>query len=278
VVLAAVNEASTPSAPRIPNLSQQERVDSVLETSRGRIMAMISSSSDVIPASPRTQTLRANGGDRAAETESSADEETNIVRRSSKRNLNYQSTNTNATQRVGKGRPSTASIRRAGQVHTGSNTGGNEETEVDEQESWWARTLSEYGSIELENKGSVARDHLALERTFLAWLRTSLAFASIGVAITQLFRLNTSGPSSSDNQYIRLRQLGKPLGATFLGISIVMLSVGFHRYFESQHWIVRGKFPASRGSIALVAAVTFALMVTSLVVVIVVEPGAFEKK
>lgn len=72
--------------------------------------------------------------------------------------------------------------------------------------------------------------------------------------------------------------MGKPLGATFLGISIVMLGVGFHRYFESQHWIIRGKFPASRGSIALVAAVTCALMITSLVVVVVVEPGSFEKK
>ena len=56
-----------------------------------------------------------------------------------------------------------------------------------------------------------------------------------------------------------------------------MLGVGFHRYFETQNWIIRGKFPASRGSIAFVAAVTCALMVTSLVVVIVVEPGAFEK-
>jgi uncharacterized membrane protein YidH (DUF202 family) len=70
--------------------------------------------------------------------------------------------------------------------------------------------------------------------------------------------------------------MGKPLGATFLGISIMILFVGFHRYFEGQHWIIRGKFPASRGSIALVAAVTFGLMITSLVVVVVVEPNRFE--
>jgi len=72
--------------------------------------------------------------------------------------------------------------------------------------------------------------------------------------------------------------MGKPLGATFLAISIVMLFVGFHRYFESQHWIIRGKFPASRGSISVVSAITFAVMITSLVIVIVVEPNAFEKR
>jgi uncharacterized membrane protein YidH (DUF202 family) len=66
--------------------------------------------------------------------------------------------------------------------------------------------------------------------------------------------------------------MGTPLGATFLGVSIVLLCVGFHRYFAGQHWIIRGKFPASRGSIALVAAITCALVITSLVVVIVVQP------
>lgn len=77
--------------------------------------------------------------------------------------------------------------------------------------------------------------NLNAERTFLAWLRTSLAFASIGVAVTQLFRLNTSLQNaekevdtsslsmfelllSNAEPQQKLRHVGKPLGATFLGI------------------------------------------------------------
>lgn len=117
---------------------------------------------------------------------------------------------------------------------------------------------------------------LAIERTFLAWLRTSLSFASIGVAITQLFRLNTSLSSSSgDSKDVgassianngTLRQLGKPLGAVFLGISILILFMGYQRYFQAQQWIIKGKFPASRGTIILVSLVALALMIVSLYV------------
>jgi uncharacterized membrane protein YidH (DUF202 family) len=123
------------------------------------------------------------------------------------------------------------------------------------------------------------------ERTFLAWLRTSLAFASIGIAVTQLFRLNTSlqdtspgnpnrnnGGAGLDSRLRTLRQLGKPLGATFLGISILILFLGYRRYTHAQHWVMHGKFPASRGTILLVSFATFAVTVASLVVVVAVHP------
>lgn len=60
----------------------------------------------------------------------------------------------------------------------------------EERGHWWSVKRPQLALV-LENKGSVARDHLALERTFLAWLRTSVSLVSAGIAITQLFKIPT---------------------------------------------------------------------------------------
>lgn len=97
-----------------------------------------------------------------------------------------------------------------------------------------------------------------------------MAFASIGIAVTQLFRLNTSLADDA-SQSNTLRHLGKPLGSTFLGISILILFLGYKRYLQAQHWVIRGKFPASRGTIISVAFIAFAVTVASLIVVVAVQ-------
>ncbi|KAF4554934.1 Hypothetical protein D9617_3g020030 [Elsinoe fawcettii] len=254
------------------------------------------------------------------ELESSADENTAILRRASAKNGTGPygtSKPTSSTQPHAEGYEAPpdpgAPLRRKASPPSTSRDRASASTSSpvrpssqQEQESWWRLLFEKYGSIELENKGSVARDHLALERTFLAWLRTSLSFASIGIAVTQLFRLNTtlqekdasafSGNGSSplvfsrgrntsriyESKFLsalaesedlkRLSHVGKPLGATFLGVAILILLVGFHRYFESQHYVIQGKFPASRGSVLLVSAVAGALIVASLVVILGVAP------
>jgi uncharacterized membrane protein YidH (DUF202 family) len=85
-------------------------------------------------------------------------------------------------------------------------------------------------SLVLQNSGSVARDHLASERTFLAYVRTSLGMASAGVALVQLFTMSnlvsksTGVPLPAVNQ--RLQKFATPLGLSALGMALVVLFIG----------------------------------------------------
>ncbi|KKA26752.1 hypothetical protein TD95_000863 [Thielaviopsis punctulata] len=216
-------------------------------------------------------------GSRTFSEESLPDETTTIL--SSRSNVGYHTTQSN--ENVSRRRSAYSSRSGVNQQANGQNPNSAQRADADdeavEDSGFLATIRGFFQPRELENKGSVARDHLAIERTFLAWLRTSLAFASIGIAITQLFRLNTSLRDNSsglpDERLSRLRHIGKPLGATFLGLSIVILLLGYQRYTMTTAWVIQGKFPASRTTILLVATATFGLMLTSLVVVILVHPN-----
>ena len=97
-------------------------------------------------------------------------------------------------------------------------------------------------SMTLENSGSVARDHLASERTFLAYVRTSIGCSTMGVgtsrkvislcfacliwvtlpstALVQLFSLTTT------NSTPKIRRVGNVLGAIVVMIGMAVLIMG----------------------------------------------------
>lgn len=92
---------------------------------------------------------------------------------------------------------------------------------------------------EIENSGSQARDHLANERTFLAWVRTSLAFVGLGVLLAKV----------GDRTYETT-----VLSVTLLVGGLVASTYSLIRYRRVTDALVAGHYKvAKKGPIAMVA-------------------------
>ena len=112
-------------------------------------------------------------------------------------------------------------------------------------------------SVTLENTQSVARDHLANERTFLAWVRTGLTFASVGVGLTQLFRVMETKESFS-------KSASTILGTVFATCGLLVLIVGTTRYFHVQSVLQTGYFPATRSAVWFSGGISLSVVVVAL--------------
>lgn len=81
------------------------------------------------------------------------------------------------------------------------------------------------------------RDHLALERTFLAYLRTGQAFAMLGVVVAQTMRLGRAPLSPSDLHYFAI---GVPLSSVCHVMATIVTVTGFLRFLRLQKSLILG--------------------------------------
>jgi uncharacterized membrane protein YidH (DUF202 family) len=90
----------------------------------------------------------------------------------------------------------------------------------------------------------------ALERTYLAYLRTSLALSFLGVSIAQLIRLNEGNTVAT------------ALAAAFISGSIVVVLAGAFRFWKQQTAMVNGQVFAGGWEMLVIFVVTVAVRFT----------------
>lgn len=120
----------------------------------------------------------------------------------------------------------------------------------------------------LKNTGSTARDHLASERTFLAWLRTGLGFIALGIAIERFSQLDierllatySTGVAPQKQQDTKRSQHERrdhSLVGALLGTGGGSIAYGTQRYFANMRALQRGLYkPAVYGAGSMSLAVT----------------------
>lgn len=104
------------------------------------------------------------------------------------------------------------------------------------------------------NTGSTARDHLANERTYLAWLRTGISVSSLGIAIAK-FAPQRGGRAVA-------------AGAILLLAGLLVAAYGTWRYRNIGRQLDAGLFtPAGLAVTVTAGVVTFLALIALLVLV-----------
>lgn len=126
--------------------------------------------------------------------------------------------------------------------------------------------LSRFGTPVFKNTGSVARDHLASERTFLAWLRTGLGLIALGVAVERFSKLepvvrsllHAAEPTASRTTSLPASRPTREylLVGSLVGIGSSSIVYGSVRYFSNVRMLEKGLFrPSYFGAASLGLAV-----------------------
>ncbi|MFT5355504.1 MAG: putative membrane protein [Polyangiales bacterium] len=109
-------------------------------------------------------------------------------------------------------------------------------------------------SDEIENVRSTARDHLANERTFLAWVRTALGIMGLGVILEKL--VDTAGTTAT------VASIG------LVAYGAIVLVYSLYRYEQVGSRLREGKFPVARRGPFLLGLLGLVVMVGAIALVL----------
>ncbi len=107
----------------------------------------------------------------------------------------------------------------------------------------------------MDERDHKAGDHLANERTFLAWIRTSVSIivfgfvvAKFGITLREFLKL--SGPAKQESG------LSLGIGIAFMAMGVFMAVVALFRYRTTQQRIDAGEFKPAKAVIVFLGIIT----------------------
>ena len=123
------------------------------------------------------------------------------------------------------------------------------------------------GSIHPEKR---ATEYLANERTFLAWIRTSIAVISLGFVVTKFnVWLHELALRLTPNAPIKESGASLPIGITMMALGAVLTILAAWRYHKVNLAIEKGEVTADRGLVILVTVMTVSLALAMIIYMLV---------
>ncbi len=114
------------------------------------------------------------------------------------------------------------------------------------------------------------RDHLANERTYLAWIRTAIGMIVFGFAVGR-FGLALRQLAFAGGAKIRTTGLSLWFGSSLIIFGVVMMVGAFVRYRRVRSEISQGKFSASSSLVVVVTSLSAALGLALVVYLVLTE-------
>ncbi|KAK6537995.1 hypothetical protein TWF694_010888 [Orbilia ellipsospora] len=142
----------------------------------------------------------------------------------------------------------------------------------------WLHRLEDNG-FSREVEWQHVRDHLALERTFLGWLRTSGAFAMTGVLFAQIAvivmnnketaqRTGLVPQDTGHSDLIPIQTAAKPIAVATVGIALGTVIVGVSRFYWNQKALIEGSAVSGGWPILLLAGTMLTFLLVTFILTI----------